>query len=242
MLTWLMPGLLLQALIHVAAPGHTLFSIPALCIIGGCFLSTVPGQSRDVFMSAALVINLLLFLNYVPLPAADANAPRSLWRSVRDAAAFGTFETSLDSVRYVDDIARLTLREIKELTPVDRPAVIVTTDVHRVEWFLNWRIARYYVPEQDIWVVTDQGAMRAEHIRRDRVLESAAGDDIQIPIPQSGRVLWVLEPGAPFQKELMTSHPIPSGQRVAYMDVPMDAAPFRVAGYQFVPVAQGGRP
>ena len=31
---WLTPGLVSQALIHVAAPGHTLFSVPAWCLMG----------------------------------------------------------------------------------------------------------------------------------------------------------------------------------------------------------------
>ena len=160
-----MPGLLLQALIHVAAPGHTLFSVVALCLIGGyCLSAAFPAsQSRDAALAAALVINLMMFLNYFSLPSAGApGSPRTLWASARDAAAFGAFETSVNSVRYVDDIARVTLQELIEFTPEDRPVLIVTTNVHRVEWFLNWRIARYYMPRHDIWVVSDRERLREQ--------------------------------------------------------------------------------
>ena len=32
--TWIVPGLIAQGLIHVDAPGHTLFSVPAFCLLG----------------------------------------------------------------------------------------------------------------------------------------------------------------------------------------------------------------
>jgi hypothetical protein len=240
MLTWLMPGLLLQALIHVAAPGHTLFSVVALCLIGGyCLSAAFPAsQSREAALAAALVLNLMLFLNYFSLPAAaEAGSPRTLWTSARDAAAFGTFETSVNSVRYVDDIARVTLQELREFTPQGRPVLIVTTDVHRVEWFLNWRIVRYYLPGQDIWVVSDQGTSpRAQHIHGNRVVESVLGEPVRVPVPRLGRILWLLEPGGMFHKELLGMRALHSGQRVLYEDVAGDATPFRVFDYEFFPV------
>jgi hypothetical protein len=238
MLTWLMPGLLLQALIHVAAPGHTLFSVVGLCLIGGYCLSAAftTASLRETALTAALVINLMLFLNFFSLPSARVpGSPRSLWTSARDAAAFGTFETSLNSVRYVDDIARITLQELEQVTPDNRPVVIVTTDVHRVEWFLNWRIARYYLPLHHFWIVTDQGTPpRAEHIRGGHVLESVTGQ-VRVPVPRLGRILWLLEPGGSFHSELVHRGAVTVGRRVLYMDVGGEAAPFRVFDYEFVP-------
>src|SRR5262245_23570990 len=69
---WLVPGLIVQALVHVAAPGHTLFSIPVMCVVGAYILSRV--QLRDWILPAALVLNVMLFLNYLSLPA-EAAAP-----------------------------------------------------------------------------------------------------------------------------------------------------------------------
>src|SRR5437870_10493292 len=50
-LVWLVPGLIVQALVHVGAPGHTLFSVAALCVLGGYILSFV--QGRDLVLAAA---------------------------------------------------------------------------------------------------------------------------------------------------------------------------------------------
>jgi hypothetical protein len=240
MMTWLLPGLLLQAAIHVAAPGHTLFSVVALCIVGGYVLTEAfpNAGSREIALAGGVLLNAMFFLNYFPLPTpAQPGAPRSVWASARDASAFGVFETSINSIRYVDDVARITLTEIRDLTPENRPVVIITTDIHRVDWFLNWRIVRYYLPSCEIWAVDDQQAPgRAQHIIRDHVLESMSGDTVRVPVPRSGRILWLLETGAPFHRALAATQPIASGQRVAYMDVAADATPFRVLDYEFVPM------
>src|SRR5262249_41124886 len=52
---WLVPGLTIQALVHIGAPGHTLFSVVALCVIGGYILSLA--RQRGLFVAAALVLN-----------------------------------------------------------------------------------------------------------------------------------------------------------------------------------------
>src|SRR5439155_24365478 len=67
MLVWLVPGLTLQALIHIGAPGHTLYSGPALCVLGGYVLSFIRG--RDLVLASVLIFNVMLFLDYFPLPA-----------------------------------------------------------------------------------------------------------------------------------------------------------------------------
>jgi 4-amino-4-deoxy-L-arabinose transferase-like glycosyltransferase len=42
---WIVPGVLLQAMTHFANPGHTLFSVSALCLIGGYMISRLCSQA-----------------------------------------------------------------------------------------------------------------------------------------------------------------------------------------------------
>src|SRR5262245_40522442 len=122
---WLVPGLIIQALIHIGAPGHTLYSVAALCLLGGYVLSLVP--AREVMVGTALVMNVMLFLDFFPLPAAVANSADRV-PSIKNAMLFATFESSIGEVRWLDDITRTTLSEIEQFTPKDRPSIIVTTD------------------------------------------------------------------------------------------------------------------
>src|SRR5438105_7313859 len=39
--------------------------------------------------------------------------------------------------------------EIEEFTPKDRSSIIISTDSYVDNWFMNWRIGRYYLPQQD---------------------------------------------------------------------------------------------
>src|SRR5262249_36757723 len=71
MIAWLLPGLLFQVFVHVGDPGHTLFSIPALAIVGGylifCGTQRV-SELREVFLSGAVLFNAALFLGLLSLP------------------------------------------------------------------------------------------------------------------------------------------------------------------------------
>src|SRR5205823_4240781 len=159
-----------QALVHVDAPGHTLFSVAALCVLGGYVVSLIP--ARDFAVAAAVLVNVMVFLDFFPLPAAAVNTPNRT-PSIKNAILFGSFETSLGMVRGLDDITRVTLKEIEEFTPKDRPSVIISTDAYVDQWFMNWRIGRYYLSQNDFWILHNNIVpKRVEHIRRDLVLET----------------------------------------------------------------------
>src|SRR5262249_21824085 len=154
---WLVPGLIVQALVHIGAPGHTLFSVAALCVLGGYVLSLA--QAREVVLGAALVVNVMLFLDFLQLPAGVTNAANGT-PSIKNAMLFGTFETSIGQVRWLDDFTGSTLAEIREFTPKDRPSIIVTTNMYVSQWFMNWRIGRYYLPSQDFWILYNDTAKK----------------------------------------------------------------------------------
>src|SRR5262249_18725353 len=143
------PGLIIQAFTHAEAPGHTLFSVAALCVLGGYVLWQL--RARDFALVAAVFVSAFIFLevgSLFPLPEQTSGAADRT-PSIKNAILFGSFETSLEQVRWLDDMTRITLREIQEFTPKDRPTIIVTTDDYVDRWFVNWRIGRYYLPKRD---------------------------------------------------------------------------------------------
>ena len=177
---WMLPGMLFQALVHIEDPGHTLFSVPAMCIIAA-YLIYAGAQRfeslREVLLAGALVVNTLLFLGFFALPA--AGEPTGGLRSLRNAFLFGTFETSIGELRYQDDTAKRTMAELRQFTNPERPSIIVSSDADVVNWFMNWRIMRYYAPATDIWVIADLRTPHLiQHVRRDQTLETRVGSDL----------------------------------------------------------------
>ena len=220
---WLVPGLIVQALIHVAAPGHTLFSVAALCVLGGYVLSVVRG--RDLVLTFAIVLSVMLFLDYLPLPA-DAEASLGQRQpSIKNAVLFGTFESSLGQVRYLDDVTRTTLKEIAEFTPKDRPSMIVTTDAYIDQWFMNWRIGRYYLPDRDFWVLLKGGVRTSvQRIRRDAVIETLVNTPVTLPIKKGSRIIWLIEPQSEFYRKLSSLYKLNGGRYVFYTDMTGESA------------------
>src|SRR2546425_49782 len=230
---WLVPGLFIQALVHVDAPGHTLFSVAALCVLGGYVVSLIP--LRDFALGAAVLVNAIIFLDFFPLPAGAVNTPNRT-PSIKNAALFGSFETSLGMLRGLDDITRTTLKEIDEFTPKDRPSLIISTNTHVDQWFMNWRIGRYYLPKKDFWILYNNTVpKRVEHIRRDRVLEARENAPLEIPIFGEGRVLWLIEPESAFQKHVAASQKLMGGKYVFYSDISRESLPFTIDGVTIVP-------
>jgi dolichyl-phosphate-mannose-protein mannosyltransferase len=231
---WLVPGLIVQALIHVAAPGHTLFSIPAVCVVGGYILSRV--RARDLMLASALVLNVMLFLNFISLPVDAATPAGQRAPSLMNAFVFGTFESSLGQIRWLDDVARTTLKEIEEFTPKDRPSMIVTTDTYVEQWFMNWRIARYYLPNRDFWVLYNRGSTNGvERIRRDGVFDRKEDHSAKLPIFKDERVLWVVEPGSEVLKQISSVYKLTGGRYVFYTDITHDTPSITLKGVEIIP-------
>ena len=237
---WLVPGLIVQALVHVGAPGHTVFSVVALCILGGYVLSVV--RSRDLALTSALAFNAMLFLNLFAVPA-DASNAADRTPSIRNAVLFGTFETSLISVRSMDEITRVTLQEIEQFRPKDRPFVIITTDRHKEQWFMNWLIGRYYLPNDEMWVLYhDIPRKRFERIRRDARLEMRNVAPYRIPIFREGRILWLIEPHSDIHRQIASTQQLNGGRYVFYSDITPESPAFMVDQFEIVPTLFGFMP
>src|SRR5205085_1604539 len=99
-----------------------------------------------------------------------------------------------------------TLQELRRFTPTGRPSVVVSTDLAKRNWFLNWRILRYYEPNREIWSLSDSATPKAAlRVKRYGSLESVTGDPVPISVPKGARILWILEPLGNFDAELRES-------------------------------------
>ena len=232
LLVWIVPGLVVQALIHVAAPGHTLFSIPAFCLAGAYVLRA--GLKRwdleNGGLVAAVVVSAMLFLNFVPLPPAGSPG------GVRDAFAVGTFESSLENIQWLDAVHGGSLNEIRALQTPEREAVVVAQHDGK-DWFLHWEIARYYLPDTDIHVALDHVSPAETLTVRGSIRgESRFGSPVEIPVPRRARIFWLVELGGPFHQALSMAGVIRgSGPRVFYTDVDEGTTPFQVSNFRIVP-------
>ena len=242
MAIWLVPGLFVEAILHVANPGHTLFSVPALCLVGSASIGAAagwlsrsdPSQIAEISLVAALLVSVLLFLNYYPLP--PATATHGLLQSIDNAIAYATFETSISSVRDMSNLTRETLKELSAMTPTNAHWMIVTSDVYEKNWFTNWRIIRYYAPQADIWVMADQRQPKmALHVRRDKAVGEAVGDVYNIEVPEGSRIIWLVEPEGPVRRELEKLQNFKPGRYLSYTDIPANTAPFQISDFRFVP-------
>jgi hypothetical protein len=230
---WILPGIILQTFTHFEAPGHTLFSIAALCMLGGQLLSAV--HLRFAMTAVVLALNAMMFFNCLGLPNVTAkNGP-----SLKNAIQMAVDECSVGWVRHMDDVTRDALTEIDKYTPPGRPSVIVTTDGFVDKWFMNWRIGRYYLPSRDFWVLCEMPrGKRVELHKRNKTLESRANPP-RIPIFSEGRILWLLEPNSRYLAELAKSVPLKGGNNVYYTDIAPDSPPILLDGFEIVPSLTG---
>lgn len=235
---WIVPGVLLQAVTHFANPGHTLFSVSALCLIGGYVISTA--LTREVILGCAVVLNLLLFFDKFPLPPAKT-VPGGK-PSIVNAMLVGAYESSLGWIQEMDEVTRDCLSEINALTPVGRPSTIITTDSFENEWFMNWRIGRYYLPNRDLWVLDSSPAKkRFGHIRRTKTLDYRESPPLKIPVFREGRILFLIEPNSRISRDLAASGSLRGSRYVSYVDITRDSPSFAVEGFEIVPSGDAGK-
>jgi hypothetical protein len=152
-----------------------------------------------------------------------------------------TFESSLENTRWVDDVHGSSLKEIRSLLPSDRNFVIIGQDaVQQSNWFLNWRIARYYFPDADIRMAASQRKpVQTMEIRGSRIGAISSGSPVHIRIPEGSRILWLVETGGPLHNALAAAGLARGGPRVFYTDLEPGSPPLQVMDFRIVPAAVG---
>jgi hypothetical protein len=239
LLIWLVPGMIFQLVVHIATPGHTLFATPILCLIGAHMISVYVRQ-RDGVLAIALMVNASLFLNAVPrgYPALpDASVLESVWISARNSIAYGTFETSMERLRWREEMHEVSLQELSTFRAPSRPNVIIALNGNDTEFdFINWRVISYYLPEEPIWVLIDNlpaGVYGRIRLVRGRTVEVRG--ETSITLPRSSRILWVTQLNGRIQRRLEEIMPVHRGRYILYSDIPPNIPPFEIEGFRFIP-------
>jgi hypothetical protein len=234
---WVVPGLFIQLLIHIAAPGHTLFATPVWCVIGACVIEQV-GRHRNTVLAIAALIGAALFLNAIPTgypPSVQAQPLERAWISMKNSLAFGTFETSMERLRWWDEMAEVSLDELSRFNAPDRPNVTIVLNGNDTEFdFVNWRVVSYYLSDRSLDVLLDNlPPATPGRVRRVRGTEIKFMPNESIHIPRSARILWVMLPEGRFQRALEKIMPVHRGRYVIYTDPPYQR--FQIEGFEFIP-------
>jgi hypothetical protein len=133
--------------------------------------------------------------------------------------------------------------EIEEFTPKDRPSIIISTDSYVTQWFMNWRIGRYYLPMHEFWILYNNVKQkRVEHVRRDVLLDMKETAPLRVPIFRQGRILWLIEPDSAIHKQIAATQRLSGGKFVFYSDITSDSPSFMVDDFEIVPALFGFLP
>ena len=84
---------------------------------------------------------------------------------------------------------------------------------------------------------------RAEHIRRDQLLELRTGPTpLAVPVFREGRILWIIEPQSAIYKQLASTQKLNGGRYVFYTDITADSPSIRIDDFDVVPSLFGYLP
>jgi hypothetical protein len=243
---WFVPGFLFQFAVHIQDPDQALSIIPALCLVGGfCVVAAERSVSanwfpqleeRGVLVWIVLLGNLLLFFGELPVPQRNAVTEFRGLTSASDAALIGTYESSYARVRWIEQMTDLGLKGIATLkSSADRPVVVI--------WARDgepaWRKISYYLPEQRLYVLEEQGdtGVRAPEARlytgSHLVTRFTGPPPFRLSVPKGARLIWVA--GANTAASLQTILPLQSFSTLYYIDLPPDAPSMRWGSFELVP-------
>jgi hypothetical protein len=207
LVVWFLPPLLFGIVIHGAAPGHTLAGQAPLTIFGAVSLCAAEEAIRNSWqpkwpmgaaLSAAVVINCLIFFaEHLPARIIDT-PPRSLWARILQPVRYGMYETSFSHIRWTDQMSSEAFEQIRALKEgTDQPVVVVwSREAEPV-----WRKVTYYFPDLPVYALEQAGdpatpTTRATLWRGSSVLaEYHQGELIPVPVPPNARIIWLLAGG-----------------------------------------------
>jgi hypothetical protein len=243
---WFLPGFLFHFFVHIGDPDHALTTIAPLCVLGGaCLVAAerrlswkwVPElKERGLLIWIALLGNMFLFFGQFSVPQRDAVAEFRGALSVGDAVRIGIYESSYARVRWIDQMADLSLEGIEKLkSSTDRPVVVLwASDGEPV-----WRKLSYYLPSQEMYVLEERGhpgvsTSQARLLAANQMLKQHTGTPpFRLPVPKGARLIWVI--GANLVSPLRQVVPLETFSDLYYTDLPPDATAFRWGSFEFVP-------
>jgi hypothetical protein len=247
---WIVPAFLLNAFIHVAAPGHTLAGIPPLCLLGATCLFGAGNWIRDhwqtevqgaLLAGAVLICCLLFFVEYLPVRN-DAPVQESRLRTITDPIRYGMYEASYSNVRWIEQMSELSFAQIKALRSSTQAPVIAVWSRDAVP---AWRKVAYYFPDLLVYTLEEAGdpASPQSLVRVWRGSSVTAtysqGTPIEVPVPSGARIIWLLSGSA--GGRLRQAVTLKEAGPVYYTDLSSEAEAFSWLSFAFVPQRIAGR-
>ncbi len=239
---WALPLAAFQFLVHIAAPGHALSTVPVICLLAAAALErsgNEPGvwgasPRRESLLVVALLLNVLLFVAPFDAPARPAAfGIKRFYYSLRDAVLYGRFETSAGMLQHLDNTTSESLDRLAELRAAGPVSLVVWKDAP-----MSWRQGTYYVRDLPFCVLMearDPAGTQAKAVfwQFNRVLQVSSGSPPRITLPSSGRIVWLVNQDSLFQQELERTVPLQFEPPVFYTrrrDLPLT---FQVGQFLF---------
>lgn len=245
---WIFPMLLFQVLIHSPKPGYILVYISAISIIIGFLMDyfTFKIENKLEFsyksiiaclLTVSIIINSLYFLypsniNYestweTPMGLMDQNQKNLLGMDLLFAYNYEKTYKNDMNVEY----------RIKTILNSSNPqnSIIIIRDILREDQGFSWRKAMYYLPQYDIYYVTDDENSGLKLLKTDKNFivfygknHKAGGFEnkkLEIPLNTStNQIIWMMNNKTEFFKnvnsKLNTTYiTLPNGLKIYYSDI-----------------------
>lgn len=188
LMLWIVPSLLLHALVHIGAADQALVVIPAFCLLGGVLLWRLLQRNvvvGIVALSLAMTLNLKTFFRPVSMHPERATSALGFFR---ERLKQGLWLMSFATFEDVETQTWESFAHLHELLGSRSGPAVIVWDQSRV----LWQRVSYYFPAADIWVVRrTPNPPDAIRVRDGAILERLEGSPVRIPLRGASRIIWL---------------------------------------------------
>jgi 4-amino-4-deoxy-L-arabinose transferase-like glycosyltransferase len=247
-LAWLLPPAIFFGLVHVEAPGHTLYLATGSCLMGAACLDVaarraarcLPGGMNPRYSFVAIALGLYLVLFFFPYQMPPWRHSRgTLLRFVEHCGSWGQYALRGSSYTPIREDGQITDGCLSFLRALGRtrPLVIVWQD-----YDVSWREVAYYWSDTPMWMISGLTALE----RRDGLVPQLCHENrvvdrpdpappVRLPVPAGGRVAWLVHELSRLPEQLR-AHGVPMrqfGSRLFVTDLASAPTQFRAAQFVF---------
>ena len=239
---WFITSFVFTVLVHLGAPGHTLRTMPVICLVGGLsvvlaaeflFRQSVP-QLRSVMfvLLPSLLLSTLTFSWPYPIPQRKLVTDFRGWESIQDAVLIGAYESSYTHVRYVEQVTGQVVAQIRNLkATANRPVLLLWANDAEP----TWRKVCFYYPSDKLYELNEsEGSGPSARLwQGKKALAPFSGvSSLRLTVPKNARLIWLLPPDT--VSELGRTVPLRTAFPVSYIDLDRESPRVRWGSFEFV--------